>query len=58
KMENISGVDGDQLWLLNCLNATFDINQDIRSSAEDSLKQASAHPGNIPKGTTTQGCVK
>eukprot|EP01018_Ginkgo_biloba_P014674 Gb_41282 [translate_table: standard] len=44
-MENLSGVDGDQLWLLNCLNATLDTNQDIRSSAEDSLKQASAHQG-------------
>uniref|UniRef100_A0A0D6QYM5 Importin N-terminal domain-containing protein n=1 Tax=Araucaria cunninghamii TaxID=56994 RepID=A0A0D6QYM5_ARACU len=44
-MEGFSGVDGDQIWLLNCLNATLDINQDIRSSAEDSLKQASAHPG-------------
>lgn len=44
-MDSIGGVDGDQLWLLNCLNATLDINQEIRSSAEDSLKRASAQPG-------------
>lgn len=44
-MDCSSGVDGDQLWLLNCLNATLDTNQEIRSSAEESLRQASGHPG-------------
>ncbi|XP_043701110.1 importin-9 isoform X2 [Telopea speciosissima] len=42
-MANI--VDQDQQWLLNCLNATLDTNQDVRSFAETSLNQASLQPG-------------
>ncbi|XP_042485263.1 uncharacterized protein LOC122065530 [Macadamia integrifolia] len=38
-------VDQDQQWLLNCLNATLDTNQDVRSFAETSLTQASLQPG-------------
>ncbi|XP_068637153.1 uncharacterized protein [Aristolochia californica] len=42
-MANI--VDQDEQWLLNCLTATLDTNQDIRSFAEASLQQASLQPG-------------
>lgn len=42
-MENI--VDQDQQWLVSCLNATLDINQEVRSFAEASLNQASLQPG-------------
>lgn len=38
-------IDQDQEWLLNCLNATLDPNQEIRSLAEVSLRQASLQPG-------------
>ncbi|XP_061986940.1 uncharacterized protein LOC133705642 [Populus nigra] len=38
-------IDKDQEWLLNCLNATLDPNQEIRSLAEVSLRQASLQPG-------------
>ncbi|XP_074383477.1 uncharacterized protein LOC141725016 isoform X3 [Apium graveolens] len=38
-------VDQDQQWLLNCLNATLDTNQQVRSFAETSLHQASLQPG-------------
>ncbi|KAL1807817.1 hypothetical protein ACET3Z_024807 [Daucus carota] len=38
-------VDQDQHWLLNCLNATLDTNQQVRSFAETSLNQASVQPG-------------
>ncbi|KAK1389897.1 importin-9 [Heracleum sosnowskyi] len=37
--------DQDQHWLLNCLNATLDTNQQVRSFAETSLHQASLQPG-------------
>ncbi|KAL5826158.1 hypothetical protein ACOSQ4_017955 [Xanthoceras sorbifolium] len=37
--------DQDQQWLLNCLSATLDPNQDVRSFAETSLNQASLQPG-------------
>lgn len=37
--------DQDQQWLLNCLSATLDPNQEIRSFAEASLNQASLQPG-------------
>ncbi|XP_074274717.1 uncharacterized protein LOC141598823 [Silene latifolia] len=43
-MENI-GVDQEQQWLVNCLNATLDTNQQIRSFAETSLHQASLQHG-------------
>ncbi|KDP29326.1 hypothetical protein JCGZ_18247 [Jatropha curcas] len=42
-MANI--VDQDQQWLLNCLTATLDPNQEVRSFAEASLNQASLQPG-------------
>ncbi|KAI8541271.1 hypothetical protein RHMOL_Rhmol08G0048900 [Rhododendron molle] len=42
-MENM--VDQDQQWLINCLNATLDINHNVRSFAEASLHQASLQPG-------------
>ncbi|XP_038707498.1 importin-9 [Tripterygium wilfordii] len=38
-------VDQDQQWLLNCLSATLDANQEVRSFAEASLHQASLQPG-------------
>ncbi|KAJ4837415.1 hypothetical protein Tsubulata_022493 [Turnera subulata] len=38
-------VDQDQQWLLNCLSATLDPNQEVRSFAEASLQQASLQPG-------------
>ncbi|KAJ6689762.1 hypothetical protein OIU85_006109 [Salix viminalis] len=38
-------IDQDQEWLLNCLNATLDPNEEIRSLAEASLYQASLQPG-------------
>ncbi|TXG56751.1 hypothetical protein EZV62_018064 [Acer yangbiense] len=37
--------DQDQQWLLNCLSATLDPNQEVRSFAETSLNQASLQPG-------------
>ncbi|CAN6448698.1 unnamed protein product [Victoria cruziana] len=37
-------MDRDQQWLLNCLTATLDPNQDVRSFAEASLKEASSQP--------------
>lgn len=37
--------DQDQQWLLNCLSATLDPNQEVRSFAEASLNQASLQPG-------------
>ncbi|XP_078159588.1 ARM repeat superfamily protein isoform X1 [Carex rostrata] len=40
-----SGLDQDQKCLIDCLSATLDTNHDIRSFAEESLKQASIHPG-------------
>ncbi|XP_031273674.1 importin-9 [Pistacia vera] len=38
-------VDQDQQWLLKCLSATLDPNQEVRSFAEASLNQASLQPG-------------
>ncbi|KAG2706798.1 hypothetical protein I3760_05G118900 [Carya illinoinensis] len=38
-------IDKDQQWLLNCLSATLDPNQELRSFAEASLHQASLQPG-------------
>ncbi|KAG7013068.1 hypothetical protein SDJN02_25824, partial [Cucurbita argyrosperma subsp. argyrosperma] len=47
-------IDQDQQWLLNCLSATLDPNQEVRSFAETSLNQASLQPGhNDP---TSFGC--
>lgn len=40
-----SGVDQDQQWLIDCLNATLDTNQQVRSFAEASLAQASLQHG-------------
>ncbi|XP_047308290.1 importin-9-like [Impatiens glandulifera] len=40
-----AAVDQDQHWLINCLNATLDTNQQVRSFAETSLNQASLQPG-------------
>lgn len=38
-------VDQDQQWLLGCLSATLDPNQEVRCFAEASLDQASRQPG-------------
>ncbi|XAR55875.1 hypothetical protein NMG60_11036107 [Bertholletia excelsa] len=38
-------VDQDQQWLIDCLSATLDTNQQVRSYAETSLNQASCQPG-------------
>lgn len=38
-------IDQDQQWLINCLSATLDPNQEVRSFAEASLNQASLQPG-------------
>ncbi|AAG29216.1 hypothetical protein [Arabidopsis thaliana] len=38
-------VDQDQQWLLGCLSASLDPNQNVRSFAETSLNQASLQPG-------------
>ncbi|XP_039044693.1 importin-9-like [Hibiscus syriacus] len=43
-MANVA-VDEDQQWLINCLSATLDPNQEIRSFAEASLDQAALQPG-------------
>ncbi|KAG0591650.1 hypothetical protein M758_1G229200 [Ceratodon purpureus] len=40
-----AAVDGGQVWLVNCLNATLDANPQIRTAAEEALKQASVHAG-------------
>ncbi|XP_010262045.1 PREDICTED: importin-9 isoform X2 [Nelumbo nucifera] len=40
-----NAIDQDQQWLLNCLTATLDTNQEVRSFAEASLNQASLQPG-------------
>ncbi|KAF0904147.1 hypothetical protein E2562_032418 [Oryza meyeriana var. granulata] len=37
--------DGDQRWLVECLTATLDTARDVRAFAEESLRQASLHPG-------------
>ncbi|KAJ4710633.1 importin-9-like [Melia azedarach] len=42
---SVVAVDQDQQWLLNCLSATLDPNQEVRSFAEASLNQASFQPG-------------
>ncbi|XVF03079.1 hypothetical protein REPUB_Repub04eG0229800 [Reevesia pubescens] len=42
-MANVA-VDEDQRWLLNCLSATLNPNQEVRSFAEASLNQASLQP--------------
>lgn len=41
----VGPVDGGQVWLVNCLNATLDANPQVRTAAEEALKQASVHPG-------------
>lgn len=38
-------VDQDQQWLLGCLSATLDPNQEVRGFAEASLDQAARQPG-------------
>ncbi|KAJ8548086.1 hypothetical protein K7X08_021322 [Anisodus acutangulus] len=38
-------MDEDQEWLIKCLNATLDPNQQVRSFAETSLQQATLQPG-------------
>lgn len=38
-------LDGGQVWLVNCLNATLDANLQIRQAAEEALKQASIQAG-------------
>ncbi|KAA3462782.1 importin-9 [Gossypium australe] len=43
-MANVA-VDKDQQWLMNCLSASLDPNQEVRSFAEASLDQASLQPG-------------
>ncbi|XWS64118.1 hypothetical protein CRYUN_Cryun06bG0159400 [Craigia yunnanensis] len=47
-------VDEDQQWLLNCLSATLDPNQEVRSFAEASLNQASLQPG-FGRGLSKEG---
>ncbi|EEF47632.1 importin, putative [Ricinus communis] len=42
-------IDKDQEWLLNCLNATLDLNQEVRSFAEASLNEASLQPAVLLK---------
>ncbi|KAG8475591.1 hypothetical protein CXB51_032476 [Gossypium anomalum] len=42
-MANVA-VDKDQQWLMNCLSASLDPNQEVRSFAEASLDQASLQP--------------
>ncbi|RVW45494.1 Importin-9 [Vitis vinifera] len=39
--------DQDQQWLLNCLTATLDTSQEVRSFAEASLNQASLQPAAV-----------
>ncbi|XP_011077523.1 importin-9 isoform X2 [Sesamum indicum] len=41
----ILGMDQDQQWLVNCLNASLDPNHQVRTFAETSLQQASLQPG-------------
>ncbi|KMT08396.1 hypothetical protein BVRB_6g140740 [Beta vulgaris subsp. vulgaris] len=44
-MMNVVDLDQDQHWLINCLNATLDTNQQARTFAEASLNQASHQHG-------------
>ncbi|KAL8137791.1 hypothetical protein V2J09_003792 [Rumex salicifolius] len=39
--------DQDQQWLVQCLNATLDTNQQVRTFAEASLNQASLQPASV-----------
>lgn len=41
----MGGMEGGQVWLLNCLNATLDVNPGTRKTAEDALNTASTQPG-------------
>ena len=38
-------MEGGQVWLLNCLNSTLDVDPGIRKAAEDALNTASSQPG-------------
>lgn len=38
-------MEGGELWLLNCLSATLDVNPGTRKAAEDALETASTQPG-------------
>ncbi|MCO5588834.1 hypothetical protein L7F22_042794 [Adiantum nelumboides] len=38
-------MEGGQLWLLNCLNATLDVDSGTRKAAEDALTTAATQPG-------------
>eukprot|EP00250_Pteridium_aquilinum_P006987 c16793_g1_i1 orf=84-3179(-) len=38
-------MEGGQLWLLNCLNATLNVDPGTRKAAEDALTTASTQPG-------------
>ncbi|KAI5081597.1 hypothetical protein GOP47_0001340 [Adiantum capillus-veneris] len=38
-------MEGQQLWLANCLNATLDIDYGARKAAEDALNTAATQPG-------------
>ncbi|XP_057528607.1 uncharacterized protein LOC130807420 isoform X4 [Amaranthus tricolor] len=44
-MTSVVNLDQDQQWLINCLNASLDTNQQVRSFAETSLTQASNQHG-------------
>ncbi|KAL2904940.1 Importin-9 [Bienertia sinuspersici] len=44
-MSNMVNLDQDQQWLINCLSATLDTSQQVRSFAEASLNQASLQHG-------------
>lgn len=41
----VKKMDEEQQWLINCLNATLDTDQKVRSFAETSLHQASLQSG-------------
>lgn len=40
-------MEGGELWLLNCLSATLDVNPGTRKAAEDALETASTQPGSL-----------
>ena len=44
-MSNVVNLDQDQQWLINCLSATLNTSQQVRSFAEASLSQASLQHG-------------
>lgn len=56
-MTNAIDLDHDQQWLINCLNATLDTNQQVRSFAEASLNQATLQHGWLSLFLSSSFCI-